>query len=259
VLEAAIRRGAHYLDCTGEPRYVLKLIELYDAPARAAGSAIIPSSGLGTCANLVARVAARDLERVERITIDYRIRRMRPSSGTTCSTMQILVGGAAVLDRGQIRFRAPGSRVRRLEGGTGVLFPLTDTLTCSRLWPQASIESYIRMPVAAAASPPLLLAGLAGRSKLVTNATERAARALLEARAAPSRGEFEVTVTASGAGRRATAVGRVADVYEITSQAAFELARTVLERKPEPGFRASGEIAGEPEEVARRIGLELQL
>ena len=259
VLEAAIRRRAHHLDCSGEPRYVLKLIEHYDALARNAGSAIIPSAGLGACANLVARTAACELDTVERITIDYWIRRMRPSWGTASSTVRLLAGGAAVLDRGMVRIRAAGSRVRKLENGSGVLFPLTDTLTCSRLWPTASIESYLRMPaaVAGAAAPVLALAGLAGRSRLVTDAIESAAQARRAAAAGTARGEFELTVTATGQGRTATAIGRVADVYEITSQSAFELARTVLEHRPAPGFRASGEIAGEPEEVAGRIGLQL--
>jgi hypothetical protein len=257
VLEAALRQGAHYLDCTGEPRYVKRLIDRYDSAARQAGSAIIPSAGLGLCANIVAQTAADGVPIVGRMIVDYRIRRMRPSWGTISSTVRILAGGAAVIDRGAVTFRASGGRVRRVAGGIGVRFPLTDTLTFSRLWPEASIESYLRTPAAPLIAPLMMLTSLAGRSELMTRNVERLARHRQAPDAKPSRGEFVVTVTAEGAGRRAVATAHVPDVYELTSQAAFELTRALVEHGVAPGFRASGEVVGNPQGVATRIGVTL--
>ena len=67
-----------------------------------------------------------------------------------------------------------------------------------------------------------------------------------------------MTVTARGGGDTSTAVGHTADIYEETSQAGLELTRTLLAGGGEPGLRASGEIAGDPAEVAARIGVELE-
>jgi Saccharopine dehydrogenase NADP binding domain len=256
LVEAAIRSGAHYLDCSGEPRYVKRLIDQYDARARAAAVALVPSAGLGLCSNLVARAAVAGIERPERLTIDYRVRRMRPSWGTTRSTVALLAGGAAVVDGGRVRFVAPGGRVRRLAGGgTGFLFPLTDTLTCSRLWPEATIESYLRHPAAPVLAPIVRLIAAAGCGGTVARAVERLAP---RRGSAEARGQFTITVTAEADGRPTTAVGDVADVYEVTSQAAFELARTLLEHGAEPGFRASGEVVGDPHETAARTGVHLR-
>lgn len=257
VVEAALRAGAHYVDCTGEPRYVKRLIDEYDAPARDAGVGIIPAAGLGLAANLVARSAAARVPCVERLTVDYRIRRMRPSWGTINSTVRILGGGTATLDRGVVRFSSAGTRIGRLAGGIGFLFPLTDTLTFSRLWPAASIESYLRTPAAPVLAPVTVLTGLAARSATVAGTVERIARRRQVPNAKPPRGEFVITVTAEGARTRAIAVGTLADVYELTSQAAFELTRTLLEHDVAPGFRSSGEVVGEPVDVAARIGVTL--
>src|SRR5262245_31434788 len=67
VVEAAIRQGAHHIDCTGEPRYVQRLISEYDAPAREAGCMVVPAAGIGFCANLTARLAAAPMDRVDRL------------------------------------------------------------------------------------------------------------------------------------------------------------------------------------------------
>jgi short subunit dehydrogenase-like uncharacterized protein len=257
VLEAALRHGAHYIDFTGEPHYVRRLIDDYDARARQVGSALLPSAGVGLCTNIAARAAADGVPAVERLTVDWRIRRYRPSWGSITSGVQVLAGGAAVVDRGRLSFRPSGTRIRRLAGGLGVLFPTTDTLTLSRLWPEASIESYLRTPVAVLAAPALAVAGLAARRELFVRQVDRVARARRAPDGKRPQGQFEVTVTAEGASRCATATADVLDVYEFTSQAAFELAQTLLEHGATGGVRASGEIVGNPDEVAQRIGVTL--
>jgi short subunit dehydrogenase-like uncharacterized protein len=257
LVDAALRHGAHYVDCTGEPRYVQGLIAR-DSEAVAARSAIIPAAGIGLVANVVARAAVEGLKRVETLTVDYRIQRMRPSWGTACSTVHLLAGGAAVVRGGKVSFVTPGRRVRRLaRGNTGALFPLTDTLTLSRQWPTADVESFIQSRVAPAFAGGLAVGALLARVRGVPGLVDRAARRFRDADAAPPKGRFVVTVTAEGAGRRQTAVAHVDDIYEITSQAAFELTRTLLTDGCEPGFRSSGQVIGAPAEVAARIGIRL--
>lgn len=256
LVDAAVRHGAHYVDCTGEPRYVQALIAR-DAEAVAAGVAIIPAAGIGLVANVVARAAAEGLERVETVTVDYRIRGMRPSWGTTCSTVHILAGGTPVVRGGHVSFVTPGSRVRKLARGTGALFPLTDTLTLSRQWPAADVEGFIQSRVAPALVGGLAVGGLLARVPGVPGLIDRAASRFHKPDAAPPKGHVVVTVTAEGAGRRQTAVADVDDIYEITSQAAFELTRTLLTSGSDPGFRSSGQVIGAPAEVAARIGIDL--
>jgi hypothetical protein len=93
MLEAAISAGAHYLDLTGEPRYVATLLDRHDQPARRAGVTIVPSAGLGFCSRLAAKSAVAALRGPDTgITIGYLPWGMRPSRGTIQSTIEIVTG-----------------------------------------------------------------------------------------------------------------------------------------------------------------------
>src|SRR5581483_6487357 len=73
LVEAALRNGAHYVDCTGEPRYVASLIADFDGAARRAGVAVVPAAGIGLCTNAVARAAVAQLGTPHALTVDYRV------------------------------------------------------------------------------------------------------------------------------------------------------------------------------------------
>ena len=188
LVEAAVRAGAHYVDCSGEPRYVAGLLDDFDAAARTAGIAIVPAAGIGLCTNLVARVGAERLASVTRMTVDYRVRGMVPSWGTTASTLQILARGSAVARGGRLEFAPAGSRVARLSGGLGARFPLTDVVTLHHQWPEAQIDSYIRSPAAPLLAPMMFGAGWLGRRPRVAAAVDRAARRLQRPGAPAPRG-----------------------------------------------------------------------
>jgi hypothetical protein len=258
IVDAALRHGIHYVDCTGEPRFVEQLIRS-DAPARDAGCALVPSAGLGLVANLVARAAAAPLPQVDRLTVDYAITRMRPSWGTANSTVHLLRGGAPVVRGGVVSYRPPGSAVRRLPSGSGALFPLTDTLTLGWQWPKADVHSYMRSRVAPVLGGALLLGSTAARVPTFQSLVERAARRFRDPAHGTPRGHFVVTVAASAAGRApSVASASLDDVYELTSQAMLELVLTLLDSGDRhTGFRASGQVIGEPAEVAKRIGIQL--
>src|SRR5438477_439059 len=42
VVRAAVEAGAHYVDCTGEPEYLQRVIDEFDQVARSGGSVLVP-------------------------------------------------------------------------------------------------------------------------------------------------------------------------------------------------------------------------
>jgi hypothetical protein len=257
LVDAALRHRAHYVDCTGEPRYVQGLMTR-DADARRAGVVLVPAAGIGLVANVVARAAVQGLLDVRRLTVDYLIEGMRPSWGTVRSTVRLLAGWAPIVRESRTSYVLPGSRIRRLAAGSGALFPLTDTLTLARQWPGANVESYMRSRVPRAMAVGLAAGGVVCRAPGVPEAVDRLAQRFAD-RGGHPRGHVIVTVTAEGPGARQTAVADVADIYEVTSQAACELVRALLTGGADVGFRASGEVIGKPDEVAPRIGIDLRM
>jgi hypothetical protein len=256
VLEAAISAGAHYLDLTGEPRYVATLLDRYDGWARRAGVTIVPSAGLGLCSGLAAKSAVAALRGpVTGITVGYLPWGMRPSRGTIQSTIEIVAGGAPVIDKGMRRFVIPGG-AHRTALGLGTRFPLTDPLTMSTMWPQASIDSFVLTPAAPALACVLAGIGLAGRSAHAM----RAVRALERRIGGPVRpgGQFGIAVAASDGRTSTIARVDVDDTYELTSLAAFEVASRLCDGHGAPGVRMSAAVVADPAQVAARLGVRLR-
>lgn len=253
VAEAAVRAGANYLDLTGEPLYVRSLIERFDAPARAAGIALVPSAGLGTCSGLAARLAVAALPGpVRDIVIGYQPRGMKPSTGTVRSTVEIVAGGAIVASANGTRLALPGGRLRRTPFGPGVLFPLTDPLTMHTVWPDAEIAGHFVSRAAPAIAPVFL--GLRGTGRVAVGAL-RIAERRLRGYASPG-GGFRIGVRASDGTVTRDATIELDDIYELTSQAALEVAKCLLAGTA-PGVRSSGDVVGDPHDVAKRIGVRL--
>jgi hypothetical protein len=181
---------------------------------------------------------------------------MRPSRGTVQSTIEIMTGGSAVVDRGTRRFAAPG-RLRRTPVGLGARFPLTDPLTMSTMWPAASIDGYLLSPAAPALAPALAGAGLAGRSAKML----RAVRGLERRLSGPEQpgGAFGIAVAVFDG--RTIAIGQVEidDTYELTSAAAYEVARRLCGGAGQPGVRSAAAVLGDPYEVAATLGVRLRV
>ena len=70
-------------------------------------------------------------------------------------------------------------------------------------------------------------------------------------------GFFEITVKVQGDGKVKYWIAEVADIYAETAQAGFEVARRLLSEKFPAGLRASGEVLGDTQETAARIGVRL--
>jgi hypothetical protein len=88
----------------------------------------------------------------------------------------------------------------------------------------------------------------------------RGVRALERRVGGPARpgGKFGIAVTASDGHTSATARVDVDDTYELTSQAAFEVARRLCDGFGAPGVRMSAAVVSEPAEVAARLGVRLR-
>ena len=94
---AAIAAGAHYLDSTGEQRFVHLVHEQFGAEAAARGVVVIPSFGFDYVpGDLAARLAAEQVEGgLDEVVVAYSVKGV----GTTRGTRRTL---AAVMEQGQL-------------------------------------------------------------------------------------------------------------------------------------------------------------
>lgn len=257
VLQAAITRGAHYVDFTGEPRYVKRMIDEFDQPATAAGSVLVPSAGLGVCSGIAAHLCTRGIAEVEKLMVIYAVRDVKASTGTAQSVFEILAGGAPVLDAGVASFIHSGRRLTRVPGGLGVTFPLTDPLTLSRMWPRASIQSFHQTaaaPLVWLLSPLMALADSKPALKVIQYLEKRTAGASPQEAA----GKVDITVIAEGNDRKQSATVEVDNMYDLTYRAGFEVVRSLLTHQWPAGVRSSAQLLGEPEKIAGVIGVRLR-
>jgi serine O-acetyltransferase len=83
VAEAAIRAGAHYIDVTAEQASAMAVFERLDAPARAAGVAVIPAAGFyGGLADLLATSLLGPHGEAAELTVAVALDRWWPTAGT---------------------------------------------------------------------------------------------------------------------------------------------------------------------------------
>jgi len=255
VVEAAIRAGAHYVDFSGEPRWVHTVSTEYDPTAAQAGVRLVPSVGIGASGDLAAALVSETVAAVDSLTIAYRIIGMKPSAATARSTIDILSGGAPVHHpSGSVTFRHAGARSGRLPGGRGVGFPTPDAIALGARWPLARIESFMQTPAPAISGR--LLAGTA--SLLSRDGVARAARAGIDRWAGTEHhgggGRATATAVAEGGGRRGTARVHVRDVYDFTARAGMAAVLGLLDGAGHPGLQSWGQVTPPPFIASAELG-----
>lgn len=116
LVEACIREGADYVDLTGEPSFVNRLLERHDAAARAAGVRIVNCCGFDSIPHdLGVLYTVEKLPRGEAITIEGFVRTTGSFSGGTWQTLLNEMGGAGFAAAGKAppwaKDPLPGGRV----------------------------------------------------------------------------------------------------------------------------------------------------
>jgi hypothetical protein len=257
MLSATLRAGAHWIDFSGEPRWVSMVATQFADRAVEAKAVLLPALGLGVAADLAATRAAEHIGEVRRVTVAYRIVGMKPSVATARSTIEILAGGAPLAGAGDVRFVSAGHASASLPG---VRFPTPDAIVMHSVWPDAHIETVMQVP-----APPVagtVLAGVA--AALGRPAILGAARRGLSAWADRPRdhthgggGCASATVLVEGTGGSRTARADVEDVYDVTARSGFLAARALLAGAGAPGLAPWTAVAGSDLATAAEVGVRL--
>lgn len=101
VVRAAVETGTHYLDTTGEQAYIRLVHERFGDAARAAEVVVAPAMGFDYVpGDLIAHLAARELEPLHELTIAYATRDVRPTRGTTRTALGQAADGGEVYEDG---------------------------------------------------------------------------------------------------------------------------------------------------------------
>jgi hypothetical protein len=257
MLAATLRAGAHWIDFSGEPRWVHQVATRYADPAAEAKACLLPSLGLGIAADLAAVRAAAHVGTVRRLTVAYRIAGMKPSVATARSTVEIIAGGAPLASVAGVRFARPGRSDAPLRG---VRFPLPDAVLMHSMWPEARIQSVMEVPAPAVAGIVMAGLGTALRRPLVLRAVRRGFTTWADRPSDHGRGgggRATATVLVEGSAGRAVVVGSVTDVYDVTARSGFLAARALLSGGVDPGLRSWTSVVGSDDTVAAAVGVHL--
>jgi short subunit dehydrogenase-like uncharacterized protein len=96
---AAIATGTHYVDSTGEQSFIRMIFDRHGRAAERAGVALLPALGFdyafGDC---IARLAAKDLEPLDELTLAYAVEGFGMTRGTLRSGLEMMKGGDVVYE-----------------------------------------------------------------------------------------------------------------------------------------------------------------
>lgn len=257
MLAATLRAGAHWIDFSGEPRWVSRVATEFAGWAEDSKVCLLPALGLGVAADLAAARAGRSVGAVRRVTVAYRIVGMRPSVATARSTVEIVAGGAPVASADGIRFVPMGRADAALPG---VRFPTPDPVVLHTAWPEAEIETVMALPAAPLAGLAMAGVGAGLRRPPVLQAARRALAAWADRPQQHTHGgggRATATVLVQGTAGSATARGAVTDVYDVTARSGFLAARALLAGAGEPGLRTWTSVVGSDLAVAAEVGVQL--
>ncbi|MEV5747874.1 saccharopine dehydrogenase NADP-binding domain-containing protein [Actinoallomurus sp. NPDC052308] len=154
VVRAAIAAGRHYVDTSGEQRYIKRFLDTYGAEAEAAGVAVVPGlADDGGPGDLIAHLTAERLPAVEELVVaDLR----RPGGGASRGTARTMAFAEEPLDyvdgawipageHGPLSLGVPGSD----EEVPVALFGLPGVATVPRHVPARRVRSVMRADMVA--------------------------------------------------------------------------------------------------------------
>lgn len=175
-LAAAIDRGAHYLDTSGEQDFSRVVYDEFGGRAEAAGVVALTAFGFDYVpGDLAARLAADGLDPLDEVLVAYSVANVAISAGTRRTIAHVMSSSHVAWEGGgRIRSRFGAStRVVRFPFGerTVVEWSGTEPLTVPRHTQTQRVRSYVRAPrvaaktarVAKLGAPFVRLSGRVGR------------------------------------------------------------------------------------------------
>lgn len=118
VLRAAVAAGCHYVDTTGEQWFVKRVFDGFSGAAAEAGVAVVPAAtDDGVPGDLVAHLVARELDRVDVLTVAD----LRSASGSASrGTARSMAAAGALLTEGALHYERGEWRTGLEVDGTGL-------------------------------------------------------------------------------------------------------------------------------------------
>lgn len=267
VLDAAIRTGTHYVDCTGEQPFIRWAHSERDVPARDAGIVAVPAAGFDFLpGDLLAAVAAEAVGWASEVHVAYTV----PSSGGllgnastgTRRTVATLLGQPGLaLVRGELAEERPGE-ARRLawfprpvgpRHAAGI--PGGEPITVPRhVGSATTVRSYLALPSWKAELVQMggSLARWAPARRFMSDVLSRGARGSdgpAPERRRATRWGCVAEAGGRGAVARAWAYGH--DLYGLTAVTMVATAQTILEASPPPGVRSPAMLAPPADQLDR--------
>jgi short subunit dehydrogenase-like uncharacterized protein len=274
VVAAAIDAGTHYLDTTGEQRFMRTVFDDYGSAAEAAGVTLVPAMGFDYApADMLAALTAETMGPLDEMTIAYSVRgwtAIGPGAtrGTARSALEILSGEEIEWRDGELRsaeggpsagtfeFPAPLGRQRMLRYPSGEHLTVPRHVETARIrtlltaatmapHPRLSVLAQLAMgPLRLATRGPLRRAMNAVVSRLPEGPSEKARRAA----------RIVVVCEAVEGNRRRRGVFKGSDVYATTAQVVVHGALLCAA----PGYDRAGALAPseafDPREFLRSLG-----
>jgi short subunit dehydrogenase-like uncharacterized protein len=226
VIEAALRAGCGYIDVTAEQASAQAVFEIFDAPAREAGVAVIPAAGFyGGLADLLATALASDGP-VTDLNIAIALDHWWPTEGTRKTGERNQVPRVVLQGGELVRMPTPAAQ-RDWAFGPGhgvqavVELPFSEVITIGRHLGVQHLRSWLTLSslqeIRDATTPPPQASDAQGRSAQ----------------------RFEMVVQAGEGASARTAVARGQDIYALSAPLVVEAAERMLQ----PSFSRSGALA----------------
>jgi short subunit dehydrogenase-like uncharacterized protein len=272
VLAAAIDAETHYLDTTGEQRYMRRVFDEFGAAASGAGMVVVPAMGFDFApGDMLAAVTAESLEPLDELVVAYAVSGFGATRGTLRSALGVLAGGDVEWRDGQLvdaprmgsagnfDFGDPIGRQRTIRYPAGEHLTVPRHIRVQRVRTLLTVATVLPFARLLAPVTPLLAPTLALLARTPANrAVEMAIGRLPEGPSPEDRrsARFTVVCEAGAGARRQRGVIRGADVYGLTARATVEGAL----RCAAPGFDRAGALAPsqafDPGDFLAAVGLE---
>jgi short subunit dehydrogenase-like uncharacterized protein len=272
VLSAAVDTRTHYLDTTGEQRFMRTAYEEFGPAAASAGVALVPAMGFDYVpGDMLAALTTQGLGPLDELAIAYRVRGFGASRGTLRSGLGIVSAGSVEWRDGELQpaprgagatsfeFPEPDGRERviRFPSGEHLTVPRhVETARVRTLLTAATVLPFARLlgPLTPVVVPPMQLLARTPVRRLLELAIAR----LPEGPSPEDRraAEFVVVCEAVEGPRRGRGTISGSDVYGLTARTTVEGAL----RCAAPAFDRAGPLAPaeafDPTDFLRSVGLE---